>query len=268
MKRRILLIILAVFMCAFLVTALAKRAALSQLDSCVIQYDKLISEYTLNCTVHGNRHYYCFDGYLTKIEKQEGDRVSRDDMLVRYTDSRGRSASLKTDSDGWLLSLSGNQAVVEDGQMRLYCQVPVEKYTLLRVGQQGSFTLNGRLIIAEIEEKNDIAVEEGRQLHCRLILKIVDEAELLSGQKVNVLMPLQQLYGLCVDEKALLVDEEGYYLLDAEAADDLTNWSAYRLNVQVIAQGQGKVMVSGIQLENREVLILPAEYLKVLSGHD
>ncbi len=71
-----------------------------------------------------------------------------------------------------------------------------------------------------------------------------------------------------MDAGALLVDEEGYFLLDSSAANDLTDWSSYRLNVEVIAQSEGKAIVRGVQLENREVLLLPPEYWQVLGNAD
>ncbi len=268
MKRRILLIILAVFFCVFLAVSLAGKSVISQLECCVIQYDKLVSEYTISCTVHGGRHYCCYEGWLTEIVKQEGQKLKKDDVIARYSDSRGRSAVLKSPADGWLISLSGSQAVIEDGELMLYGYVPAEKYELLKAGQQGSFSVKGEIFLAEIAEKNDLAIEDGIQRSCQLVLKTEDRAQLMSGQKVNVLMPLQQVYGLCVDARALLVDEEGYWLLDSEAAKDLTNWKRYRLSVQVMVQSQGKAIISGVQLENREVLILPEEYRKVLSGDD
>lgn len=268
MKRRILLIILAVFFCVFLALSLAGKSAFSRLERCVIRYDKLVSEYTVSCTVHGERHYCFYDGCLTEIVKQEGQRLKKDDVIVRYSDSRGKAAVLKSPADGWLISLNGSQAVIEDDELRLYGYVPLEKYDLLRVGQQGSFSLNGETFLAEITEKNDLALEAGVQRSCQLVMKALDKVQLLSGQKVNVLLPLQQVYGLCVDAEALLVDEEGYWLLDAGAADDPANWKNYRLEVQVMAQSQGKAIVSGVQLENREVLILPEEYRKVLLGDD
>ena len=268
MKRRILLIILAVFFCVFLALSLAGKSVISRLERCVVRYDKLVSEYTVSCTVHGDRHYCFYEGWLTEIVKQEGQRLKKDEIIARYSDSRGRSVVLKSPADGWLISLSGSQAVIEDDELKLYGYVPLEKYDLLRVGQQGSFSVSGETFLAEITEKNDLALETGVQRNCQLVLKTTDRVQLMSGQKVNVLMPLQQLYGLCVDARALLVDEEGFWLLDAKAADDPANWKNYRLEVQVMAQSHGKAIVSGVQLENREVLILPEEYRKVLLGDD
>ena len=265
MKKRFLIIVPAVFFCLYLAITLTGKAALAQLETCVIGYDKLISEYTLSCTVRGERHAVFFDGSITELERQEGEKLRKDDVILKYLDSRGKTVSLKADYDGWLLSVSGSQVVIEDGDLKLYAWVPREKYRLMKIGQQGSFSLSGRICLAEIIARNDVTVEDGRRRDCQVVLQTDGSTELMSGQKVNVLMPLEQVYGLCVDSRALLSDENGWFLLDSKAAGDLNNWKQYRLSVEVIAQSQGKALISGVQLEGREVLILPEQYWKVLN---
>ncbi len=268
MKRRFLIIILAVLFCALLIMTIAGKAAVSSLQTCIIQYDKLISEYTVSCQVRGQWHYQYFDGMIIDLQRQTGERLKKDDVILKYTDSRGRSVSLKAQCDGLLLSAESGVVIIEDEQLRLYGSVPMEKYDLVKTGQQGSFTLQGVIHLAEVEEKRETVGQKPDQRIWQLIFKTDDGLSLHSGQKVNVLMPLQQLYGLCVDAGALLVDEEGYFLLDSSAANDLTDWSSYRLNVEVIAQSEGKAIVRGVQLENREVLLLPPEYWQVLGNAD
>ncbi len=259
---------LTVLFCGFVLIAVSRKAAVSALKTCVIQYDKLISEYTVNCQVRGQWHYHYFDGYITELERQPGEWLKKDEVILKYTDNRGKTVSLKAQCDGLLTNTQGSPVIIEDQQLRLYGRVPLEKYELMKAGQQGSFTLSGRIILAEIEEKREIPAQQSDQRIWQLVLKSEDDSGLHSGQKVNVLMPLQQLYGLCVDAGALLIDEEGYFLLDAAAADDLVNWSAYRIGVEVITQSQGKALIRGEQLENREVLILPSEYWQVLNHDD
>jgi hypothetical protein len=266
MKRKFLIGILAVLFCVFLTVTLTRKAALSQLPSCTVVYDKLISEYTFSCEARGQRHYHYFDGYITSLEKQPGEWVNKDDVILKYTDSRGRSVSLKAVCDGLLLEASGSPIVIEDEQLKLYGTVPLEKYQLMKIGQQGSFRQQGRVFLTEIEEMG--ALPQGSRKNWQLVLSVDEQAGLLSGQKVNVLMPLEQLYGLCVDRMALLADEDGYFLLDSAALNDLANWRNYRISVEVICQSQQKALVQGIQLENREVLILSEPYRQVLIDAD
>ena len=256
MKKKILIIVLAVLFFVLIGRFFRQRQLSELIETAVVSYEKMTFEHEGVAQVHGKYHFQYFQGYLKQLRRQVNERVKENEIILVYVDERGREHELKAECCGYVNEIAADHLVLEDEQYRLYCCLPLERYRQLKIGQQGSFVLDGQIHLCEVSQLNERALMSEENDHYEVELRPLDELPLHGGQLLSIRIPLRQNYGLCIPAEALLEDEDGYFLIDEKYRQDSAHWEKYRIDVEVLYRNERQAMIEGVGLEGQEVCLL------------
>lgn len=256
MKKKILIIVLAVLFFVLIGRFFRQRQLSELIETAVVSYEKMIFEHEGVAQVHGKYHFQYFQGYLKQLRRQVNERVMENEVILVYVDERGREHELKAECSGYVNEIAADHLVLEDEQYRLYCCLPLERYRQLKIGQQGSFVLDGQIHLCEVSQLNERALMSEENDHYEVELRPLDELPLHGGQLLSIRIPLRQNYGLCIPAEALLEDEDGYFMIDGKYRQDPAHWEKYRIDVEVLYRNERQAMIEGVGLEGQEVCLL------------
>ena len=256
MKKKILIIVLAVLFFVLIGRFFRQRQLSELIETAVVSYEKMTFEHEGVAQVHGKYHFQYFQGYLKQLRRQVNERVKENEIILVYVDERGREHELKAECCGYVNEIAADHLVLEDEQYRLYCCLPLERYRQLKIGQQGSFVLDGQIHLCEVSQLNERALMSEENDHYEVELRPLDELPLHGGQLLSIRIPLRQNYGLCIPAEALLEDEDGYFMIDGKYRQDPAHWEKYRIDVEVLYRNERQAMIEGVGLEGQEVCLL------------
>ncbi|MDO4377528.1 MAG: hypothetical protein Q4C64_00075 [Erysipelotrichia bacterium] len=145
----------------------------------------------------------------------------------------------------------------------MIAEVKQEIYEKVELGDMAVYQYDEDFYPCELIEKNDNGFEKDGQIFYSMKFKTFDNI-LLPKQNTIIKITVDKLSGLIVDKNALLQIDDKTYLLSEAYINDFSNIGKYKIPVDVICCTQDEALISGIDLECKNVCILDENLRRIL----
>ncbi len=266
MKRKILISIIAFLIVTIILTLIFSDSLLKgKVSYCQVNYGKLDKQYSMVATVNSNEHYQFFNGNIKSINYSLNDKISKDSIILEYYDVYDKVQKLKSEYDGHLIEFSSNYVKIIDSNHYLQLEVKQEIYQQLDENTTLVYLSGDNYFLASFISKSDKAIEKDGQL--LFVVKFKPETnDLLLSQNVIVKFTIESEYGLIVDSKAILQDDQGDYLLDQDYVNDISNADAHKIRIKVVYDDGSNSLIEAVGLENLTVCIVDDTLRQVIEN--
>lgn len=222
-------------------------------------------QYKSTAVVSSYQHSYFFNGYITSLKVAVGDYVVNDSVLLSYKDFENKSYSLKTGVDGYVSEISSDRVIINDLNFFIVCKLNLEHFELISEDCEAIFSSNKRDYLATFLKKSAYGYQIDDLVYYDAFFNLDDNNSLKLNQQGNLVFLLNRKEALIVDKSALLSDEQGDFLIDSRWLKDLSNFEKYRIEIKILEVNDRYAIISGIELEDREVCIVDGDLRAFLS---
>lgn len=267
MKKKILISIIVFLIVICIITLLFSNSLLKEaIELTQVHYGTVSGQYSCIATVKANEHYQFFNGVVKNLFYIEDQRVNKDDLILEYYDNYEKVQKLNSNYNGYLSEVSSNYIKIID-EDDLYLQVEIKQDIVQRLNEESIcvYLINDNYYTATIKEISNNGYLKNGQVVYTVKFDIDYDDIFLLQENVIVKISLEEKSGLIVDNRAVLLDEEGNYLLQEGYKDDLSNIDSYKVRIKVICADQSNSLIEAVGLENMSVCILSDSLRKVIS---
>ena len=267
MKKRCLLVFLLVLIIVFVIILFSgsQKVSESLIETTMVTSKDFYYQYNCLATVKGRQHIQYFYGNINTINCQLNDYVNKGEMLLTYNDEYGKKKNLTAQTDGYIEEIQSGLIIICDKQLYGEVYLPLNKYQMVKENDNLIIEIGDDYYSTTIKKKNDYGTDKNGITCYRVEIDLQKyQDKLLINQNISVCFTLQKQYGLVVDNKAILMDEKGYYMLDEEYKKKMTNKEMYRHDIKVLGRSEKETLISGKQLEGLMVCIIPEELKELL----
>lgn len=267
MKKKILISIIVFLIVICIITLLFSNSLLKDsIELTQVHYGTVSGQYSCVATVKANEHYQFFNGVIKNLFYSKDQKVNKNDLILEYYDNYEKVQKLNSNYNGYLSDISSNYIKLID-EDDLYLQVEIKQDIVQRLYENSIcvYLINDNYYTATIKEISNNGYLKNGQVVYAVKFDIDQDSSLLLQENVIVKITLEEKSGLIVDNRAILLDEQGNYLLLEGYKDDLSNIDSYKVRVKVICADQDNSLIEAVGLENISVCILSENLRKVIS---
>lgn len=267
MKKKVLLTAVTVITLLSVITVFlsaSKKTVLNGIEETEVYRGSFQRQKKITAQIESGIHLYYFPGNIIEVYRNIGDEVKNKECILKYSDMYGNSKKLLSSTKGIITEISAGQVKVNDNCYYVSSYVDIETRNRLKLNSQHLFKTYNETLLTELDYVSSFGQKLNNQLLFEIRLNIIRGGNVLLKQQGTLMLNLEEMKDvLMVDKRALLKDEQGYYLLDCLWLEDADNISRYRIDVRVLESDDRTAVIDGIDIENQRVLVL-SENIKEL----